>query len=410
MKKVAIIVQRCHESIVGGSESLAWHYATLLKDTYHVDVLTTTALDISQWLNTLPEGVEMRDGVHIHRFAVTIGRTYPYWGKLYVRLLSEYRPFVQRRRHALDDRRYAKWSNVLQEEFIRHQGPYSEPLLQFLKERWTDYHALIFVTYLYPTSYFGLYQIPPQRCLFAPTLHDEVPAYLSVYKQAARRARSLIWLTDAERRVGQSLWGELPGTVVAMSIDTRLRPPASFPYPYVLYCGRIDPNKGCPELFDFFIKFKREHPSPLRLVLSGKDDIPVPEHPDIIFLGFVSDEEKFSLMRGASLYIMPSPNESFSIVTLEAMAQETPVLVSGACGVLVDHANESRGGRIYHDYESFALSLEELMEDEELRREMGARGREYVVSRYQQERIRQSLITAVELNRNEATRSGESQP
>ncbi len=31
MDKVAIVVQRCHESMVGGSESLAWHYAMLLK-------------------------------------------------------------------------------------------------------------------------------------------------------------------------------------------------------------------------------------------------------------------------------------------------------------------------------------------------------------------------------------------
>jgi len=27
MKKIAIIVQRCHESVVGGSEALAWQYA-----------------------------------------------------------------------------------------------------------------------------------------------------------------------------------------------------------------------------------------------------------------------------------------------------------------------------------------------------------------------------------------------
>ena len=39
MKRVAIVVQRCHESVVGGSESLAWNYATLLRDTCDVDVL-----------------------------------------------------------------------------------------------------------------------------------------------------------------------------------------------------------------------------------------------------------------------------------------------------------------------------------------------------------------------------------
>ncbi len=40
MSKVAIVVQRCHESGGGGAESLAWQYATLLKDSYEVEVCT----------------------------------------------------------------------------------------------------------------------------------------------------------------------------------------------------------------------------------------------------------------------------------------------------------------------------------------------------------------------------------
>ena len=53
MNKVAIVVQRCHESIVGGSENLAWQYATLLKDEYEVDILSTTAIDAAYWSNVL---------------------------------------------------------------------------------------------------------------------------------------------------------------------------------------------------------------------------------------------------------------------------------------------------------------------------------------------------------------------
>ena len=59
MNKIAIIVQRCHESVVGGSEAHAWQYATLLKNDFHVDVLTTTAVDAATWSNVLPEGIEL---------------------------------------------------------------------------------------------------------------------------------------------------------------------------------------------------------------------------------------------------------------------------------------------------------------------------------------------------------------
>jgi glycosyltransferase involved in cell wall biosynthesis len=392
MSRVAIVVQRRHEDIVGGSETLAWHYAQLLSDAYQVDLLTTTAIETSEWANTLPAGTETKDNVAIVRFPVTIGRSV-YWSGLHRRLLEEFGPIAPTRTQEVP---HLDWSIALQEDFIRHQGPYSEPLLRYINENWRDYRALIFITYLYPTTYFGLQQVPAGRALFAPTLHDELPAYLPAYKYAARRVREIVWLTAAEQRVGQKLWGDLPGRVVAMSIETDLREPQWMPVPYLLYSGRVDPNKGCAQLFDYFITYKNTHPSPLRLIITGKDDMPVPEHKDIEFRGFVSAEEKFRLMAGALLFVTPSPNESFSIVTLEAMAQRTPVLVNGTSAVLADHANDSQAGRIYHDYLSFAHAIEELLTVEGARARLGAFGRDYVLARYREERIRESLVAVVE--------------
>jgi glycosyltransferase involved in cell wall biosynthesis len=392
MSRVGIVVQRCHEDIVGGSETLAWHYAELLSGTYQVDLLTTTAIDTSAWANTLPEGTQTKDGVRIVRFPVTIGRS-AYWSGLHRRLLEEFGPVAPTRNHEVPQ---LHWSIALQEDFIRHQGPYSEPLLRYLNENWRDYRALLFITYLYPTTYFGLQQVPAGRALFAPTLHDELPAYLPVYKYAARRVRELVWLTEAEQRVGQKLWGDLPGRVVAMAIETKPREPQWVPVPYLLYSGRVDPNKGCVQLFDYFLTFKKTHSSPLRLIITGKDDIPVPHHEDIEYRGFVSAEEKFRLMSGAMLFVSPSPNESFSIVTLEAMAQNTPVLANGVSTVLAGHIKDSGAGRVYNDYQTFANALNELSANEELLRTMGQRGREYVLSRYQTETIRKSLIAAIE--------------
>src|SRR5215213_10203159 len=392
MTKVAVVVQRSHQDIVGGSETLAWHYASLLRDNYEVDLLTTTAVDTSAWANTLPEGAETKEGVTIVRFPVTIGRS-DYWSGLHKRLLEAFGPFVPGRNNDVPQLR---WTIALQEDFIRHQGPYSALLFQFIRENWRTYRAVIFITYLYPTTYFGLQQLPPGNALFAPTLHDELPAYLPAYKYAARRARELIWLTAAEQRVGQKLWGDLPGRIVSMAIDTNVREPQWAPVPYLLYSGRVDPNKGCVQLFDYFITFKKTHPSQLRLIITGKDDIPIPQHEDIDFRGFVSAEEKFRLMSGAMLFVSPSPNESFSIVTLEAMAQNTAVLANNASTVLADHIKDSGAGRVYSDYQTFAHALSELSANEDLLTNMGQRGRDYVLSRYQTEIVRQSLIASIE--------------
>jgi glycosyltransferase involved in cell wall biosynthesis len=394
MNKIAIVVQRCHETVVGGSESLSWHYAMLLKNDYHVDILTTTAIDIRDWANALPEGVETRDGVSIHRFAVTIGRI-PHWGKLFKKLGNDFGRNLKTEEGTGKRSRRLPWSIALQEEFIKTQGPYSEPLLQFLRERQSDYKAIIFTTYLYPTSYFGIFQVPKHTALLAPTLHDEMTAYLSAFKYAAHRARSIVWLTKAEQAVGVKLWGELPGQVVAMSLDTDSREPAQLQNPYVIYCGRVDPNKGCIELFNYFIEYKKQHPSNLRLLITGKDDMPVPPHPDIDFRGFVDDEAKLQLMAGAKMFVMPSGNESFSIVTLEAMAQRAPVLASGVSEVLVDHVNTSGAGRVYGDYETFAAALSELLNDDRKLAVMGELGRDYVLARFTRDRVREALLEAV---------------
>lgn len=392
MNKVAIVVQRCHPDIAGGSETLAWHYATLLQNDYEVEVLTTTALDTAVWANTLPPGTQTEDGIKTIRFPVTIGRSH-YWSSLHRRLLEALQPFAPTKDQSVPQ---IGWPIALQEEFIRHQGPYSAPLMQFIREHWTDYRSVIFITYLYPTSYFGLQQLPAGRALFAPTLHDEIPAYLPVYKDSARRAGELVWLTAAEQRVGLKLWGNVNGRIVAMAIENELREPQWAPAPYLLYCGRVDPNKGCKELFEYFITYKKAHPGNLRLIITGIDDMPVPVHDEIEFRGFVNAEEKFRLMAGAMLFVAPSPNESFSIVTLEAMAQTTPVLANNASGVLADHIKDSGAGRVYSDYPTFAQALDELSHSEETRTKMGEMGREYVLSRYQTENVRERLIAAVE--------------
>ena len=396
MSKVAVIVQRWAADIVGGSESLAWQYARLLRRSYAVDLLTTTARDYLTWDNVLPEGAREHDGVTVRRFGVTLGRGGGWWHRLHA-LLCRRHEVLTRGADEDDPEVLQPWSRALQEDWIRHQGPYSEPLLQFLERHATDYRALLFITYLYPTTYFGLGVVPAGRCLLVPTLHDEPPAYLSVYRERARAVRSLLWLSAAEARLGQALWGSCPGRVVAMPVETTPAAPARRAEPYVLYCGRIEAAKGCDRLLEWFLAFKAAQPSPLRLVLTGDDKMGLPRHPDVEYLGFVSDAKKRSLMAGAAVFVLPSPYESFSLATLEAMAQRTPVLVNGACAVLAEHVHLSGAGRAYRCQDEFRHGLGELLGlGAAARTEMGERGRAYVVDRFQEDRIRAALIDAIE--------------
>ena len=66
-----------------------------------------------------------------------------------------------------------------------------------------------------------------------------------------------------------------------------------------IYIGRIDENKGCAELFDFWTRYSEITPGGLTLALVGTPVLPVPVHPRIRHLGFVTDQEKFDALDAA---------------------------------------------------------------------------------------------------------------
>jgi glycosyltransferase involved in cell wall biosynthesis len=84
--------------------------------------------------------------------------------------------------------------------------------------------------------------------------------------------------------------------------------------PFAIYIGRIDENKGCPELFSHFQRYAAAFPRGLDLVLVGSAIINVPKHPRIHHLGFLDDRDKFDALAASDLLIMPSYYESLSMV------------------------------------------------------------------------------------------------
>lgn len=398
MKTIALVVQRCHESVVGGAEALAWQYARLLASAFEVEVLTSTATDHTTWTNALPPGDTTRGGLVVRRFPVAITRGAG-WGELYQRLDTE-----------AADGRSSCWREALQDEFIRFQGPACPELEAWLQREARNYAAVLFCTYLYPTTYFGIRAVPPPKGVLIPTLHDELPARLPVFPALYSRYPRRIWLTDAERRTAARLWGFDGGEVLGMAVEqTEPAPPEARGRPYLLYCGRIEAGKGCDELLRAFEQLpSREHVS---LVFTGADHLGLPKASHIEYLGFVDDARKRALMAGAVGFVLPSQYESFSIVTLEAMAQRTPVLVNGRCEVMREHIERSAGGFIYTNFAEMIERMEQLCTlDPAQRARIGDAGRAYVLAHYGEERIRARLVDYVERVIADAEREPEDEP
>jgi len=110
--------------------------------------------------------------------------------------------------------------------------------------------------------------------------------------------------------------------------------------PYILYAGRIEKGKGCLEMINCFLESRKQLPG-ISLVLIGKKLMELPQHEDIRYLGYVSQQEKNAAMAGALTTIHPSRLESLCMAALESMAVRTPVAVQGHCELLVE--GEPRG-------------------------------------------------------------------
>ena len=153
------------------------------------------------------------------------------------------------------------------------------------------------------------------------------------------------------------------------------------PAEYVLYLGRIDRNKGCDTLFDYFQDYAARGAG-LSLVLAGPAKMQIPAHPRIMALGYVSDRMRSMLLRNAAALVVPSPYESLSIVLLEAWNHGVPAVVNEFCKVLRGQVRRANGGLYYRSSREFGEALTFLRAHPNERIALGRAGLAYVEREY----------------------------
>ena len=160
---------------------------------------------------------------------------------------------------------------------------------------------------------------------------------------------------------------------------------------YILYIGRIEPAKGCAELFDYYMRLEKKDKNIPELVLIGYKVMDIPHHPKIKFMGFLSENEKYSLLKHSKFLVMPSPYESLSLVTLESMACGVPVLVNGNCTVLKGHCIRSNAGLWYTNYAEFEECMYFLLSNTTVSSRLGQNGIRYIKQWYQWNTVKEKF-------------------
>ena len=375
--KLAFVIQRYGLEVNGGAELHCRWLAERLARRHQVEVFATRALDYLEWRNHYPKGTEVVNGIPVHRSS------------------------VKRTRNA---RVFASLSNVCFHEahtreeeiaWVRENGPYSPELVKAVTAERGRFDRIFF--YCYPL----LPQLPRRPGRGGPRdpgadrrggPGDRARDHEAALPRAARRRlpdprgagarrgreRQRLAAERRHRQRHQPARGR-PGA--------RLPPQHGLDRPFLLYVGRIDRNKGALTLFAYFKKFLEETSADVDLVLAGKPAVPIPDHPRIRHVGFISEEEKVAALRQCRLLVMPSPYESLSVIVLEAWKLGVPVLANARCKVLAGQCLRSNGGLFYHGYAEFAEALRLLLEQDALAASLGRQGQAYVEREYSWETI-----------------------
>jgi glycosyltransferase involved in cell wall biosynthesis len=370
--KIAVIVQRYGESINGGAELHARYIAEHLARHADVEVLTTCATDYVTWRNELGAGAERVKGVPVRRFRVTHERDPLDFGRRSDQVFKQL--------HSIADE--LDWMDA--------EGPTSPALVEHLERHAADYDFCLFFSYRYYHAYHGV-RAAGSRAILVPTAERDATVGLAIFPPLFRSVRAFMYNSPEERAMIQSVSGnhDVPGVVVGIGSEVpqdvqagRFRQKHNIRGPFAVYVGRIDSNKGCNELFDFFQEYVADPSTKLSLVLIGHSLLPIPSHPRIRHLGFLDDTDKFDAMAAADLLIMPSYFESLSMVALEAWALGRPVLANGKCDVLKGQCIRSNAGLYYETFSEFAETLRAIEHNRWLSGALGRNGRRFYRDQY----------------------------
>ncbi|HEV2983434.1 MAG TPA: glycosyltransferase family 4 protein [Vicinamibacterales bacterium] len=379
--KLACVIHRFGADIAGGSESHCRVVAEHLALTHDVTILTTCAKDHVTWKNHYPRGQSQVGPLSVLRFPVARQR--------------DLHRFMDISDLVFADRA----SPVEQEQWFRENGPDTPELLDHLRRHGAEYDRLLFWSYRYYHSYFGV-PLVAARAVLVPTAEEDSLIRVDALDQFFALPAGYVYLTPEEAElVGARAPARTPSAIIGCGLDPVARAPdlsrlddLGIEDPFVLYLGRIDPNKGCAALIRNFLRYVSLG-RPIQLVMAGPSSMEVPDHASIRALGFVEDDVREALLARARVLVMPSPFESLSMVLLEAWNHGLPVLVNARCRVTRGQTVRADGGLYYRNVAEFEAALEYLLTHDETRGRLGAQGRAYVDREYRWPTVLERLET-----------------
>jgi len=252
---------------------------------------------------------------------------------------------------------------------------------------------------------------PPRNTILTATVHDMTcwltPEFHSsanvradaVYaERVLKRANALIAVSENSRRDAIKVLGIPEDRIVAIYPGVashffnvpppeieRVRTKLNLARPYVLSIGTIEPRKNTDRLLAAWSELRKDLRDSFDLIFAGplgwaSDATKAALHQDrklgqgeVRYLGYVNESDLAGLTAGAAVLAYPSLYEGFGLPVAQAMASGVAVVTSNMSS-MPEVAGDAAEYADPRSVDSIRASLEKVLDDEELRRDMGRIG------------------------------------
>lgn len=216
------------------------------------------------------------------------------------------------------------------------------------------------------------------------------------------RAQALHFTTETERDLTRPLGLHTPALVEPLGLHLEEYTPPSVrgqfrrthpqlaDHPMLLFMGRLHPRKGIDLLLSAMADLEHRH---ARLVFAGPDthgyraraetqarQLGLSER--VLFTGMLEKSEKLAALADADLFVLPSEHENFGIVVIEALAMDTPVLVSDRVALAPALRPAAVGAVLPLDADTWTRAIDQWLGDPARRNNAARHAQPVVRERY----------------------------
>ncbi len=231
-----------------------------------------------------------------------------------------------------------------------------------------------------------------------------------------RKASAIHFTTEQEEKLAKQYTFETPGIVVPNGLyleeyeklpkvgSFRSQYPETIGKSIILFFGRLNFKKGLNILVQAFSQVAKKRDD-VNLILAGPDNEGYGKKirswlrservlDRATFTGMLTGEDKLSVLHDADVFVLPSYTENFGISVVEAMACGLPVIISDKVNIWREVAESGAGKVAPCDPDRFAEIILDLLDNPEMAKQMGRKGKALVKKRFQWSKIALALEDA----------------